>query len=110
MITDFSGIIFDYALAFDKPIIFADTHYDSAPYDAAWFDETLWRFKVLPELGIPLKESDFSHLKTIITDLLSSETYQSGRNRVRDEAWQNRGYATVATVDYMIQKQGALHG
>ena len=55
MITDFSGIIFDYALVFGRPIIYADTSFDPAPYDAAWIEEPLWRFEVLKQLGAPLK-------------------------------------------------------
>jgi CDP-glycerol glycerophosphotransferase (TagB/SpsB family) len=38
MISDFSGVIFDYTLIFDRPVIYADTDFDKAPYDAAWFE------------------------------------------------------------------------
>lgn len=108
LITDFSGIIFDFSLVFDKPVIFADTHYNKAPYDAAWVEDELWRFKVLPELGIPLKQSDFSNLKNLITDLLNNEKYQLGRNRVRTEAWQHQGDAAANIVDYLVKKSTEL--
>ena len=39
MISDFSGVIFDFAMVFDKPVIYADTHFDKAPYDACWLEE-----------------------------------------------------------------------
>ena len=106
LISDFSGVVFDFALCFDKPIIYADTHYDSAPYDAAWLDEgeTLWRFKVLPELGLPLKEEDFPNIKQIIDTLTSDEKYSAGRERVRNEAWQNRGQSAAAIADYLEKK------
>ena len=38
MISDFSGVIFDFALVYDKPIIYAETEFDSSPYDAWWLD------------------------------------------------------------------------
>ena len=106
LISDFSGVVFDFALCFDKPIIYADTNYDSAPYDAAWLDEgeTLWRFKVLPELGVPLKEEDFPNIKQIIEKLTSDEKYSAGRERVRDEAWQNKGKSAIAIADYLETK------
>lgn len=106
LISDFSGVVFDFALCFDKPIIYADTNYDSAPYDAAWLDEgeTLWRFKVLPELGVPLKEEDFPNIKQIIEKLTSDEKYSAGRKRVRDEAWQNKGKSAIAIADYLETK------
>ena len=104
LISDFSGVIFDFALCFDKPIIYADVNYDPSPYDAAWMDEELWRFKVLPELGIPLKEENFSDIRQIIENLISDEKYSAGRERVRNEAWQNQGKAAVAIADYLESK------
>ncbi len=107
MITDFSGIIFDYTLIFDRPVIYADTSYDASPYDAAWFDGKLWRFDVLTKLGVPLQEESFGSLKEIIDNTLASDAFQAGRDSVRDECWQNRGNAAVATVDYLIGKKVA---
>ena len=109
MITDFSGIIFDYALVFGKPIIYADTSFDSAPYDAAWIDEPLWRFEVLKDLGAPLKEKDFSGMRELIDGLLENARGGSdARDKVRSEAWQFIGESAERTVDYMIQKYQEL--
>lgn len=108
MITDFSGIIFDYALVFGKPIIYADTSFDSAPYDAAWIDEPLWRFEVLKELGAPLREEDFPRMQALIDELLQKGQVDEARERVRKEAWQYVGESAARTVDYMIQKYQEL--
>ncbi len=108
MITDFSGIIFDYALVFGKPVIYADTSFDSAPYDAAWIDEPLWRFEVLKELGVPLKKEDFPRMQELIDDLLQKGQVQEARDRVRCEAWQCIGESAQRTADYMIQKYHEL--
>ncbi len=109
MITDFSGIIFDYALVFGKPIIYADTSFDSAPYDAAWIEEPLWRFEVLKDLGVPLKEEDFPRMQEIIDNLLSTDWEGcDARERVRSQAWQFIGESAEKTADYMIQKYQEL--
>lgn len=108
MITDFSGIIFDYSLVFGKPIIYADTSFDTAPYDAAWIDEPLWRFEVLKDLGEQLKEEDFPKLKEMIDALLLEGQKAEARERVRDEAWQCMGASAEKTVDYMIGKYEEL--
>ena len=108
MITDFSGIIFDYALVFGKPVIYADTSFDSAPYDAAWIDEPLWRFEVLKELGEPLKEEDFPRMREFIDDLLQKEQGCGAIERGRKEAWQCIGESAEKTVDYMISKYQEL--
>lgn len=108
MITDFSGIIFDYALVFGKPVIYADTSFDSAPYDAAWIDGPLWRFEVLKEIGAPLKPEDFADMKAKIDDLIDSEKFDAARDKVRNEAWQCIGESAQKTVDYMINKYQEL--
>lgn len=108
MITDFSGIIFDYSLVFGKPIIYADTSFDTAPYDAAWIDEPLWRFEVLKDLGEQLKEEDFPKLKEMIDALLLEGQKSERGERVRDEAWQCVGQSAQKTVDYMIGKYEEL--
>jgi CDP-glycerol glycerophosphotransferase (TagB/SpsB family) len=51
MITDFSGVMFDYALIFDRPFIYADIEFDKSPYDAAWLEEDMWTLKILPHIG-----------------------------------------------------------
>lgn len=108
MITDFSGIIFDYTFIFDKPIIFADTHLDKAPYDAAWIDEEVWRLAILPDLGEKLAEEDIDHIKTIIDNVTDSIEYKANREKYREIAWQHKGEAAKRTVDYLIQKNEEL--
>ena len=108
MITDFSGIIFDYSLVFGKPIIYADTSFDSAPYDAAWIDEPLWRFEVLKNLGESLREEDLPRLKELIDSLLQKGQKSEARDQVREEAWQYVGQSAERTVDYMIGKYEEL--
>ncbi|MCR5606643.1 MAG: CDP-glycerol glycerophosphotransferase family protein [Treponema sp.] len=105
MITDFSGVMFDYALVFDKPFIYADTKFDKAPYDVDWLDEDLWEMQILPKIGVELKEEDFDNMKTIINTTIESTSLQSARDEIRNQAWQNRGLAAKKVVDYLIERQ-----
>ncbi len=104
MITDFSGVMFDYALIFDRPFIYADIEFDKSPYDAAWLDEDMWTLRILPHIGIPLKEEDFDNIKEVIDRTVNDETLAKGRDKARQETWANPGEAAVRTVDYMIRK------
>lgn len=108
MISDFSGVVFDFSLIFDKPIIYTETNIDLGPYDAAWLDEPSWRISVLHKLGMELKESDFDHIKQLVDELVESEEYQLGRDSVREEAWKMQGEAAVKTVDYLVEKYELL--
>lgn len=108
LITDFSGITFDYTFIFDRPIIYAETNFDTLPYDADWLDEPRWTIKVLPSLGIKLEEENFSDIKKIILDALKSKTLADGRIQAREESWQCRGEAARRIVDYAVEKQKLL--
>lgn len=102
LISDFSGVIFDFALVFDKPVIYADTSYDSGPYDAWWLDEELWTFETLPKIGTQLKPENLNEIGKIIESCLNSPELKAGRAVARSETWCNIGNAAFTVVDYLI--------
>lgn len=104
LITDFSGIIFDYSLVFDKPLIYADTSFDTLPYDADWLSEPMWSLRVLPKLGVELKESDFENISSVIYRAMASTDLKAGRDEVRAECWEHQGEAAARIVDYIENK------
>ena len=108
LITDFSDIIFDFACVFNKPVIYADTHFDTLPYDADWLSEPRWGEKVLTDIGVQLKKEDFDNLETVIKNALNSEILSKGRDKVRSECWENVGQSAKSTVEYLIEKQKSL--
>lgn len=104
LISDFSGVMFDFALVYDKPIIYTDTGFDKGPYDAWWLDEPLWIFEVLPYIGRELNAENMSNIKAMIDDCLSNQKYAEGRDRARKETWAYQGEGAERTADYLIQK------
>lgn len=104
MISDFSGVIYDYTLIFNKPLIYADTEFDTLPYDADWLDEKIWSLKVLPKIGTMLQEKDFDNLKTVIDNALNSPKLEKGRKEVSEEAWQYPGESAKRVVNYIVNK------
>lgn len=105
LISDFSGVIFDYALVFDKPVIYTDTEFDKGPYDAWWLDEEPWVFRILPILGQKLDENNLSNVKELIDTCLSDNKYATGRNLARQETWVHQGEGARRVADY-IQELG----
>ena len=79
MISDFSGVVFDYVLGFDRPVLYADTSFDVSPYDAAWLDEPFWNLAQMPRLGRQLSEEEFPRLGKIIADLIRSPSAAAER-------------------------------
>lgn len=105
LITDFSAITLDYALIFEKPVICAASTLDNAPYDAAWFDEPVWRLQIIPKIGYWLDEKDFPQVKHIIENALVGTKFKESIKEVSDEAWQNKGKAAEAVVDYLTREE-----
>lgn len=108
LISDFSGVFFDYTLVFDKPIIYTEYEFDKSPYDSAWLDEEMWTFEVLPTLGRKLSIDDIDNIKGVIDSCIDSEEYKSGRDKARKETWMYQGQGTTRTVDYIINKYRSL--
>ena len=102
LITDFSGIIFDYAFLLNRPLIYADTEFDNSVYDAAWIDRPQWRFRILPTIGIPLRKEDFPNMKEVIEKALLDKNLENGRKMAKLEAWQNQGKSAESTVDFLL--------
>jgi hypothetical protein len=103
MISDFSGIIFDYMFLRDKPVISVNYEYDLRMYDAHFLPESeLWLSKTLRETGFELQESGFNNIEQIIRNVSDSETLKAARRKAKEEAWQHRGEAGKLTADFMI--------
>ncbi len=108
LISDFSGVLFDFSLVFDKPVIYADISFDKAPYDACWLDEEMWTFSVLPTIGQQLSADKLDSIKDVIDTCLNDTKYQEGRDKARADTWAHSGEAAVRTVDYLIAKHDQL--
>ena len=104
LISDFSGVIFDYALVFDKPIIYTDTKIDLSPFDAFWLKEEPWTLRILPDLGLKLSEEDFDKMKEIIDKCIDDPSFASGRDKARAETWVHIGEGAARSVDFVIKK------
>ena len=108
LISDFSGVIFDYTLVYDKPVIYTEPDFDKSVYDCAWLEDELWTFSILDKLGLELKEDNIDNSKTIIDECISNDKYTEGRKQARRETWVNIGKSTGLVVDYIIDKYNEL--
>lgn len=104
LISDFSGVVFDFSLVCDKPVIYTDTEFDRAPYDYWWLDDEVWTLTALPRLGMKLTKDNLSEVKSLIDECIGETKYAEGRNEVRNECWQLYGEGAKATVDYLVGK------
>lgn len=104
LISDFSGVIFDFALVYDKPVIYTDTEMDYSVYDQWWLKKPFWTIDILPRLGRKLTSDSMDDLKEMIDSCLTAPEYAEGRAAASEQAWSCRGEGAVRTVDYIEQK------
>jgi len=107
MISDFSGVILDFTLIFDRPVLYSAGELDTSIYDAAWFDKEE-AVELYKKLGIEITEDDFPTLRDKILGAMSDKSLSDARREVRDLAWTNRGNAAASVVDYLTAKYKEL--
>ena len=108
LISDFSGVIFEFALIYDKPVIYTDPKFDLSLYDAWWLDTPLWTTSALPRLGRELTADNMENLKELVDSCLEDPRYVEGRRSVKSETWEHLGEGARRTADYLIQKHEEL--
>ena len=104
LISDFSGVMFDFAMVFDKPIIYTNNGFDASPYDAWWLKSPIWTFSVLPKLGEELKADNIDKIKDVIDECLGNDKYSKGRALAREEAWAYPGESAARVAEYIVRK------
>ena len=101
MISDFSGVIFDYTFLFDRPFLYVTGEYDSMPYDSFDIDEQPWKFRILPEIGRELKKEEFPRIKEILLEAVNSRELQDNRKAAKQTAWQYQGESGERIATYL---------
>ena len=108
LISDFSGVIMDFALVYDKPVIYTNPNFDLAPYDAWWLDTPLWTLSALPRIGCELTNENMESLKELIDTCIDTPTFANGRKEVTAETWMNKGNGAAAVTAYLLEKYEEL--
>ena len=104
LISDFSGVMFDFSLVFDKPVIYTRSFFDVNPYDASWIDDELWMYKILPSIGLELNDKNIGDIKQLIDKCIDDPSFSRGRDKARAETWVHMGEGAKRSVDFIMEK------
>ena len=102
MISDYSGIIFDFAFVFERPVLIMDyqpalTFYDA--YDIPW---EIWDFAAQKEIGRRMKLEDIPRIREIAEEMLKDPGFEERLRRFRDEYVYNFGCAGPVIAERLI--------
>ena len=110
MISDFSGIIYDYTFLCDKPVMYVNADIELALYDA--YDvpgQKPWQVNAVKEFGIELKEEQFPMIKEVIQNASDSEELARRRAKAKQTAWQFEGQSGEKVYEFMTEKERQLN-
>jgi hypothetical protein len=111
MISDFSGIIIDYIILRNKPVMYISGKMDLRPYDLYHLyedQEEMWTFKSLKKAGIELKYEMLDNLPAFILNASSDTILEAGVNDIKKDAWYYQGEAGKKTAAFMIKTAASL--
>ncbi|MDR2259196.1 MAG: CDP-glycerol glycerophosphotransferase family protein [Treponema sp.] len=103
MISDFSGIIYDYIFLFNKPVVYIKQNIDLRPYDADDLDHEIWQFSVLRDIAVELKEEEIENINDIIKKYSGASFLKAVIQKAKETAWQHQGESGKRVFDYMIK-------
>jgi len=107
MISDFSGIIFDFSFLFSRPVLYTESDFDRRPYDASDIDGPLWTFEVLKTLGHMLAPEDLAKIGEVVKSVVARGETRQSIEAAKAQAWAFPGEAGRRAVDALeaIQTQ-----
>lgn len=106
LISDFSGVMFDYAFLFDRPFIYIDTKFNFEATDIADLDEIPFRYRIAKVIGTQIKAEDVNNIdiEKEIEKLLQDGKFEEIQ-KAKNHAMMYRGQAAKRVVDFLVQKQ-----
>ena len=106
MISDYSGVIYDYVIIFDKPVIYSFDKFNKDPYDAWSIEEDPKMITMLPEIAVQLHKEDIANIGKMIDEALVDTARKEARAFAREHFWYNHGESAVKCVNYIEKKLG----
>lgn len=108
LISDFSGVMFDFSLVFDKPVIYTRSFFDVGPYDAYWLEDELWMYEILPSIGLELNDGNMGDIKQLIDSCIDDPSFGEGREKARSETWVHMCEGAKRAVDFIMEKYNGI--
>ena len=106
MISDFSGIVYEYTFLFNKPVLYSLQNANLEIYDISTLGRKTWKDEAIKKIGTELTSENIDDLINVIQN--TSGDKQANIQEIKDFAWQKQGEGAKNTVDFLIKKQEIL--
>lgn len=106
LVSDFSGIVFDYAFILERPVVTVTMEMDTRGMDATDLPYPAWELTVLPRLGAQVPPAAITTLPDVIATLPRPEVFTQTMRALRAESLFNfRNSGTVAATQLLAIRQ-----
>ena len=105
MVTDISGVIFDYAFLFEKPIFLVNAEYNLGGYDVIDIDGgRVWDLDKSKEITRIIKPEEIQNLAGIVkSEIGNADIYRDKIRRIKNEEIYNFGHAGEAAAKQLVE-------
>ena len=100
MVSDFSGIIYEYSFVLNKPVLCFSKNINLEQYDISDLSELTWKHTIVNQIGIQLNKEDIPNISIKIKELLSKEI-DKNIEEISKKYWKERGKCVKNIVDYL---------
>ena len=103
MISDLSGVIWDYAFLYAKPVLLLKSNADAMlGFEGSELDYEMWEMRERPRLGINFDENDIDDIGVIVTETIENPSVNT-LETLRDESVYNFGNAGETIAKQILE-------
>jgi CDP-Glycerol:Poly(glycerophosphate) glycerophosphotransferase len=103
MVSDLSGIVFDFVFLFERPIITVRYDVNKIGLEASDLPWDLWELGVLDTIGTRIAEGEVDRLPTVIEQELAKSDRREKIRQLRNKSVANFGHAAMDAADELMR-------
>jgi hypothetical protein len=103
LVSDISGIIFDYCFLTERPVVTLDFTPEKRGFEASDLPYEPWELRVLDLVGRKIGEADFDRLPEIVAREAGDSSRREQIRALREEFVVNFGHAAGPVVDEIVE-------
>jgi hypothetical protein len=106
LVSDISGIIFDYCFLTERPVVTLDFQPEKRGFEASDLPYEPWELTMLDVVGRKIREADFDRIPEILIHEATDSSRKEKIRALRDEFVVNFGHAAGPVVDELVKLLG----
>ncbi len=105
LVSDLSGIVFDYAFILERPVVTVAMDVDTRGLEAGDLPHPAWELALLPELGAQIAPEDVAGLPKLIDSLPDAEAFRARMRELRGKSLFNFRRSGRAAAEQLLAIQ-----